>query len=272
MDCVVCATSLFHVSHEPMSMGCKCQEKLCQRCFKAGDVRKCPTCRRGKSNPKVDRKWLRRKWKLGTTEACLGCAKEVATRFLHKHETKCIRFRDLMDSWMEEDARMRRLQAEANQVAASEMEARIEIQAEVMDQMETQIDELESVVRQQEEERRSYCTEQARLLRTLDSLTGPLYNSIRRLDTLYTKISSARAALRSAGARHDRLRRRVIETATQVPLPSEANEPGMSREPPPPPYRSPRQNLHHRLVTVETGQSYGNDDRLENTSAGISSH
>lgn len=274
MDCVVCNTSLFHLSHEPMSMGCKCQEKLCQRCFKAGDVHKCPTCRRGKSNPKVDRKWLRRKWKLGTTEACLGCAKDVVTRFLHKHETKCLRYRDFMDNCMEEDARMRRLQAEATMVAVSEMETRIEIQGEEMEHMETQIDELESVVRQQEEERRSYCTEQARLLRTLDSLTGPLYNSIRRLDTLYTKISSARAALRSSRTRHEMLRRRVIETATQVPLSSEANGPETSPEPLPPPYHSPRQNLHHRLVMVETGQSYGsrNDARLENTSVGSSSH
>ncbi len=248
-------------------MGCKCQEKLCQRCYKAGDVHKCPTCRRVKVNPKVDRKWLRRKWKLGTSEACLGCGKHVVTRFLHKHETKCIKYRDVMDGWMEEDARLRRLQAEADRATVSEMETRLDLQNEVMDGMENQIDELESVVKQQEDERKSYSTEQTRLLRTLDSLTGPLYSSIRRLDTLYTKISSARAVLRSSTARHDARRRRAIEAATQVSVSRQEEEENETTLPyHPHPHSPPRQNLHRRLETHAAETDDGFESILADTS------
>ncbi len=257
MDCIVCSTSLFHLSHEPMSFGCKCKDKCCQRCFKAGDIRKCPTCRREKRTPKVDRKWLKRKRKLDSSKACLGCGKCVVTRLLHKHEEKCVKYRDVMDSKMEEDARMRRVQAEQSAVAVAEMETRTEIQGEVMDQMETQIDELDALVTHHHTENQVYRNEQARILNTMDALASPLYNAIRSLDRLYTKISSARAALRASTARHDLRRRRAIERTTQVSVPGEdaedAEEHGTSLAPPPPPHHSPRPHQDLQIHPATAG-------------------
>jgi nucleotidyltransferase/DNA polymerase involved in DNA repair len=156
---------------------------------------------------------------------------------------------------MEEDARMRRVQAEQNAVVVAEMETRMEIQGEVMDQMETQIDELDALVTYHDTEHQVYRNEQARILNTMDSLASPLYNAIRSLDRLYAKISSARAALRASTARHDMRRRRAIERTTQVSV-GGGGERELEHEAslaplPPPPHRSPpRQHLQLPPATV----------------------
>lgn len=224
MECIVCSTSLFHLSHEPMNMGCKCKEKICQRCVKTGEVHKCPTCRREKSVPKVDRRWLRRSQNSVLRMECLGCEKSVVTRLLHSHEMKCVKYRDLIDMNMEEDARIHRVQANQHSQIMTEMETRAEIQNEVMDQMEVQLDELDALVTHQETERKAYSNEQARILQTMDSLASPLYNAIRNLDRLYTKISSARASLRASTARHHARHQRTLEETTQVSMTARAEE------------------------------------------------
>jgi len=205
-------------------MGCKCKEKICQRCVKTGEVHKCPTCRREKIVPKVDRKWLRRNQNSVLCQKCPGCEKSVVTRMLHSHETKCVKYRDLMDMNMEEDARMRRVQADQHLKMMTEMETRADIQNEVLDQMETQLDEFDALVTHQETERKAYSIEQARILQTMDTLASPLYHAIRNLDKLYSKISSARAFLRASTARHYERHQRILEDTTQVSMTARAEE------------------------------------------------
>jgi phage shock protein A len=208
-------------------------------------------CRREKHTPKVDRKWLKLKRKLDSSKVCLGCDKAVVTRLLHKHEEKCVKYRDLMDGKMEEDARMRRVQAEQYRATATDMETRLEIQSDVMEQMETQIDELDALVTHLDTERQVYRSEQARILNTMDSLASPLYSAIRSLDRLYAKISSARASLRASTSRHELRRRRAIELTTQVSVGGAAHEHEQEHETmsaallPPPPHHPPPPHPHH---------------------------
>ena len=238
-----------------MCMGCKCHEKICQRCFKAGDVRKCPMCRKGKAHPNVDRKWLRRKWKAAGTQPCLGCDKAVAYKSLHKHENKCIKYRNWIDELYEEDARMRRIQADKHAKAVTEMEERIDIQAEMIDELESQIEEMEDVCHEQDEELKTYSMEQTRLLRTLDSLAGPLCASIRQLDNFFNRISSARSTLRSSTARH--LSRQTQGAAASSVVETEAAAGPDS--PPQSPAQQPPPPLHQR-VRVTTSRPGGSHE------------
>lgn len=215
MNCVICATSMIHLFHEPMSMGCKCEERCCQRCFKTGDIRKCPTCRHAKKHPNVDRKLLKREWKAISSQAsCLGCEKTMSARHLHKHENKCVLYRNRMDADYQEDIRLRRKQAAETEVSMVEMEARLDLQADMIDDMEEQMEEMETMAKQQEEQRQAYCTEQAKQIRLLDSISGPLYAAIRSLDVLYSRISTQRCSLRSSRAHHQ-LRRRQSTSTTR---------------------------------------------------------
>ena len=234
-----------------MSFGCKCKEKCCRRCVKTGDLTKCPACRREKIVPKVDRKLLKRERALGSRMACLGCDKCVATRLLHKHEEKCVKYRDVMDLKMEEDARMRRVQAAQNAAVVAEMETRLEIQGDVMDQMSTQIDELDALVTHNDSETHVYRNEQARILSTLDGLASPLYTAIRTLDRLYTKIASARAALRASTVRHEARRRRAIELTTQVSAGLLEHETSQSLLPLPHHHSPPREPLLREVLEEE---------------------
>lgn len=233
MDCVICSTSLLHLFHEPMSMGCKCQERLCQRCFKVGDVHKCPTCRKPKKQPKVDRKWLKREWKQGQLVPCLGCEKEVYSRYIHKHEMRCTKYRNLIHNLFEEDMRMRRVQNEQNQTKITEMESRLDLQSDLIEDLEEQVEDLQQLTQRQEEERQLYVVEHSRLLRSLQTLMGPLYASLRSMDSVYTRVSQATCSLRASRAHHQLLRRQQSQNHHHQPMEEEHAAPV---PPPPPPF------------------------------------
>lgn len=128
----------------------------------------------------------------------MGCFKDIASGQLHKHERRCQKFRDYMDALHTEDARMRRLQASAAEKQIAEMESRLDLQVDLIDELEEQLEELEESERQYEIDRQAARVEQTKLLRSLESVTGPLYGIIRSLDTMYTKVASVNATLRNA--------------------------------------------------------------------------
>lgn len=202
MECIICSTSMYHLFHEPMSMGCRCSQRVCQRCVKTGDVTKCPTCRKHKKQPNIDRKHLKKQSKSSIHKDCLGCLQTLPVRQLHKHEAKCTKYRNMIDGMNEEDARLRRVQAQENEVSMVEMEARLDLQADIIDDYEDQVEDLEHMIKQHEDERKVFVAEQARHLRTLDSISGPLYTAVRALDTLYGKIANARCCVRASRANH----------------------------------------------------------------------
>lgn len=222
MDCVICCESMFHLFHEPMSMGCKCHDRLCQRCAKVGGVTKCPTCRKYKKQPKVDRKLLKNEWKQGNLMPCPGCKKDVYTRYLHRHETKCPKYRDVIQKLFEEDLRVRRIENERNEKAMADMESRLDLQADTIDELEEHVDELERLSKRQEEERQLYVIEHGRLLRSLESIMSPLFTNMRSLETVYSLMSQAACSLRTSRAHHQVLRRQhfMSSSSSSTPLPS----------------------------------------------------
>lgn len=230
MECVICCESLFHLFHEPMSMGCHCQERLCQRCFKVGGVTKCPMCRKFKKQPRVDRKLLKKEWKQGSTIKCLGCEKDVIVRYLHRHETRCPKFRDKVQAMFEEDLRMRRVQTEKNEKAMADMEARLDLQADTIEELEDQVEELERLSRHQEEERQLFVVEHGRLLRTLEGFVSPMFTNIRSLEALYSRMNQAACSMRASRAHHQVLRRQHHQHQHQ-----HHGVDGPATPPPPPP-------------------------------------
>lgn len=116
---------------------------------------------------------------------------------LHKHEKKCTKFRDYIDGLHHEDARMRRIQASQTEKEMAEMETRVDLQVDMIDQLEDEIERHEDNETRHLQEKKAWSMEKTKILRTLDSITGPLYTLVRELDTIYTRASSAHAALRS---------------------------------------------------------------------------
>ncbi len=239
MECIICCETMFHLFHEPMSMGCKCQERLCQRCFKVGDVTKCPTCRKYKKQPKVDRKLLRKEWKQGALIKCLGCEKEMYARHLHRHETRCPKYRDVVQGMFEEDLRARRIQDNRNEQAMAEMEARLDIQADTIDELEDQVEELERTSKKQEEERQLYMLEHGRLLRSLETFMDPIVANMRSLENVYSRMSQAACSLRASRAHHQVLRRNQSMSVTSWPAPPPPALPVVGV----PPFQSPPRRL-----------------------------
>jgi uncharacterized coiled-coil protein SlyX len=217
MECIICCESMFHLYHEPMSMGCKCQERLCQRCFKLGDVTKCPTCRKFKKQPKVDRKLLRKEWKQGHLAKCPGCEKEMYARYLHRHETRCPKYRDVIQGLLEEDLRVRRVQNDRTEQTMAEMETRLDIQADTIDELEDQVEALERTSKRQEDERQLYVLEHGRLLRSLEAFMGPVFANMRSLEDIYSRMSQAACSLRASRAHHQVLRRQLHMRSTSLP-------------------------------------------------------
>ena len=210
---------MFHLFHEPMTMGCSCTERLCQRCSKIGDVTKCPTCRKYKKKPRVDRKLLKSSWKAGDLIKCLGCSREVYSRYLHRHETRCPKYRDAIQALFEEDLRVRRVQCERNENAMADMEARLDIQADTIDELEDQVEELERLSQRQEQERQLYVLENGRLLRSLESFMAPIYTNMRSMEAVYSRMSQTATSLRASRAHHQVLRRQhhiITPTTSQT--------------------------------------------------------
>lgn len=217
MDCIVCSTSLVHLFFEPMTMGCKCSDRVCQRCVKIGDIHKCPQCRKPKKVPTVDKAWLKTMWRKGDPTTCLGCNRDVHPRSIHKHERKCVKYRAMMDKLFEEDIAMRRVQADTHRRQIEELEDRVEFQNEL-------IDDLEDRLEHQKVQTQRTNAEQGRVLNTLDSILQPLFMGVRSLDGIYTQLYHTRTALRT-------IRRSAPATGLML-APTHA----FPQQPPPPPH------------------------------------
>jgi len=241
MDCVACGACLLHLFHEPMAMGCQCRERICQRCVNIGEVHKCPTCRKVRSNPKVDRRTLHAFRE--REAACLGCGKAFLARQLHGHEARCARYRSYIDALFLEDVRARRRQADEDEQRMDDMQWRMGVQQETIQELEEHIDDLEANVAKHEGERRLYAAEQTELLRQLDSLAGPLHTTLKRLELICLRFSKVRGSLRRQRVMHQLNRRRPAASSppprgaptTPTGPPGSASLPG----PPPSPYRTP---------------------------------
>jgi hypothetical protein len=198
--------------------------------------------------------------------SCLGCEKTMSARHLHKHENKCTLYRNRMDADYQEDIRLRRKQAEETEVSMVEMEARLDLQADMIDELEDQMEEMETMAKQQEEERQAYCAEQAKQIRLLDSISGPLYAAIRSLDVLYSRVSTQRCSLRSSRAQHQLRRRQSTSTSTTRFQPLD----GPHASPTPSPRRS--HSHSHSLILPEpvsaNALAENHDEEAETEAAG----
>ena len=221
MDCVACGTCVLHLFHEPMSMGCRCRERICQRCVSIGNIQKCPTCRKVRAKPKVDRRMLQTYRE--QEAACLGCGQALLACRLHAHEKRCNRYRSHIDALFLEDVRARRRQADEDERRMSDMQWRMGVQQETIQELEEHIDDLEQSVAKQEDERRLYAAEQSEVLRQLDSLAGPLHTTFKRLELICLRFTKLRASVRRYRLMHQ-LSRRPRQTPPQ-PAPAPPAEP-----------------------------------------------
>jgi uncharacterized coiled-coil protein SlyX len=153
-----------------MAMGCQCKDRICQRCVHVGDVRRCPSCRKPRRRRVVDRKWLKREWRNAPLEPCLGCHKAVYPRYLHKHEQRCVKYRDMFDALFHEDATLLRQQSELQQAAIADLESRVDAQSDTIEELSAHVEDMEVIIETQEEERRLYRIEQSRTIRAMDAL------------------------------------------------------------------------------------------------------
>ena len=119
-----------------MAMGCRCKHKICQRCVQVGDVKRCPTCRKPRRRPVVDRKWLKREWRNAAQnlQPCPGCRKSVAVRYLHKHEQRCVKYRDQFDAQYLEESLLLRRQAATDEATIAVLESRLNAQADTIEE------------------------------------------------------------------------------------------------------------------------------------------
>lgn len=241
MSCIICDTSLVHLFFEPMNMGCQCVDRVCQRCHRCGDVRRCPQCRKHRKTPTVDRGWLRATWRQLAVAACLGCNRDIAARHLHKHEKRCVKYRAMIDAAFEEDLRMRRVQAEDHRRRITELEDRVDLQEDLIDDLDDRVDGLR-------EENRALTAEHARVQHTLDTVLQPFFVGVRSLEGIYSQVFMARQGLR--GLRRANSMTGAVAAITGRPAGPPRAPQSRAPLPPSPPPMNP----------VEEGEIPENDD------------
>lgn len=138
----------------------------------------------------MDRKWLKREWRNAPQQlqSCLGCHKSVTCRYLHKHEQRCVKYRDQCDAHFLEESSLLRRQVTADEATVAALEVRVSAQADTIEDLEDHVEELESIIERQEEVRRIYHMEQGRTLRTVE--------------VILSRLTNARQFLRTAQSRH----------------------------------------------------------------------
>ncbi len=208
MECVTCDTILLHIHHEPMSMGCSCATRVCRRCVLFGEVISCPTCRKVKRKPTIDKTFLHDLAQQTSTTPCLGCKHAISNDSLQRHEKECQRYRTYLEGMNREDLKTYQTIAKRCQADKAELNERIDLQADTIADLEEELNHTDAVIQTHELERQLYVAEQRTIIKTLQSIHRPLDTLTRRIQDLQNKIQNLRSTVIASGQIHQTVTRK----------------------------------------------------------------
>jgi DNA repair exonuclease SbcCD ATPase subunit len=209
-DCVVCSTHMAHYLHEPMNMGCECMTRVCHACVTRGHLLACPTCRRRRPRPSVDRKWCKmmREQYAERTLACIGCHREYPVGSVRVHEESCVANRNRIDDILRAEMTTCIERASRIEEERDELQTQIDLRDDDLAEMEQQSDDLQAMLGSHELERQVYTVELNTLSRQLRSIVNPLESITRRIATVTERVKTLNGVLNEARRGHTDLQRR----------------------------------------------------------------
>ena len=227
---------MIHFRHEAMNMGCSCAHHMCRMCVELGEVIACPTCRKRRSSPTKDRKWLSTymEWYGHKTVACPGCKKEIAPSRLKAHERSCPSYRDHVDQMIKDDRTHYRSRANRVEKDNQELENKIQLQNNLIDELEDECDELEAMADRAEIERKWYQTESVELTKKINKALRPLETLGKKLAEVTQKLTVIREDVLTSRRAHCDYHQNKRMRLPPIPPLSVAQ--GQEGEAPPRPY------------------------------------
>lgn len=213
MECVICSTSIFHLYHEPVFMGCGCSDKCCHHCFTMGEMTQCPTCRKEFSHKTDGDLILLTTLRSRVSELipCLGCNKKTHVEILHDHEKCCAQYRDYYDNLLKEDVSTKTNALDTYRDQHDNMAESLQLQRE-------HIETLEDLIVSYEEDTRIYKIGDDYIMKSLSSLHAPLESALQQMKAINEKIHSACQVMKRNRRMHRVMswkRRRLMENDSE---------------------------------------------------------
>lgn len=204
--CCVCSISTYHYGFDPMKMGCQCSERVCKWCVSIGKITQCPICRKHKRKPVVDEKWRKEHLKQDTehemNERCLGCNETLPVAQTRNHERTCTAYRDYIEKTYMESVELYRDQANQYETEIKEMNERMNLQEQEIDDLEDSCDGYKMMAAVYEAEKRVYAFEQQNMIGALSRLSRPLQTLGKRVQDMQKTIDDLKNQLRDSRQNH----------------------------------------------------------------------
>lgn len=212
VECIVCGTHMGHYQHDAMNMSCRCLTRVCHACVQNGNLRQCPTCRKRKARPTMDRQWAKAlKQAYGHKRlACLGCHRDQPLESLRLHEEHCAANRNRIQELMATEITTFRERLHQTETARDDMQYQIEAQEDTLDELEEQCSQLEGIMATHEMERQLYDYESGKLAQALLRAVRPLEQMSHRLSTVASRLRDLRGLVVTSRRIHRDMHRRRL--------------------------------------------------------------
>lgn len=203
-ECIICDVHMAHFHHEAMNMGCRCNNRVCRHCVETGEVKNCPTCRKRRAQPSMDRRWFQTflEWYGHKTLPCVGCDRAVVMEALRCHERSCPKYRDYLENMLSENTAVYKIRASKMEEENKELEERVEVQNESIEELEEECHHLECLIQTHEMERQLYDFEGAEMTKLITHALRPLNQVASKVTMAVERLTKVREMLQSSRKGH----------------------------------------------------------------------